>query len=91
MDVDDGGRFTVNIQRRLDHVEALNLTSRSRIVTAVLERAGLPILDTRKLFARHSPDPDRLLYAVNGVHWKAGPAIAAAGIMELMQAGMISR
>jgi len=62
-----------------------DFTEKGRLMTESLNRAGVPSLDTRKLFAARSSDPNRLLYSSVGMHWNPqGHAIVADGIQELL-------
>lgn len=62
-----------------------DVTEVSRHITEVLERDGIPTLDTRRLLATRSPDPNHLLYSEGGVHWNAeGHAIIAEGVQQLL-------
>jgi hypothetical protein len=62
-----------------------DLTDVGRRVTASLDSANVPNLDTRKLFAARSPDPNQLLYSPIGGHWNAeGNSIVADGIRDLL-------
>jgi hypothetical protein len=55
-------------------------------MTAFLDAEGIPNLDTRKLFAMRSADPDRLLYSEGRNHWNAqGHRIAAEGLRDLLR------
>ena len=62
-----------------------NFTDKGRLITEALDRASVPSLDARKLFAARSPDPNHLLYSTAGLHWNAqGHAIIADGVQQLL-------
>jgi hypothetical protein len=54
-------------------------------ILEVLDRAGVARLDTRRLFAANSADPNHDFYSTVGKHWNsAGNALVAVGLAKLL-------